>query len=136
MSHYLNLKDVLEHALHLYPVPSGTHDLLARWEPPRCIWNEAGNSNSAAVAIVLWYDKKQLLWIEENKDTKVGAKDHQEHIFLQRSRRGPCHSIRVEFSLCAVQELAVDPGPHAVQQPNFCPWQLNRIVNHVSVKVI
>jgi hypothetical protein len=28
MISYLNLNDVLEHALHLYPVPSGTQDLL------------------------------------------------------------------------------------------------------------
>lgn len=28
MDTYLNLKDVLEHALHLYPEPSRTHDLL------------------------------------------------------------------------------------------------------------
>jgi len=28
VSFYLNLNDVLEHALHLYPAPSGTQDLL------------------------------------------------------------------------------------------------------------
>jgi hypothetical protein len=132
----LNLNEVLEHGLHLYPAPSGTQDLLHLVQD--------GNHHDALgtrrpIVTVQRYPFSYRPNRKKFRKRYCRCK-RMSWCFLQRIHMGPCHLAPSESSLQAA--LATDRGLPArpaqeltvSRASGYANWLQQRHIRHIYLK--